>query len=173
MEEKISDQQKTTTGTEPKCTCTILCDPPAATTSMWNCVAHGEPDDLSPLPGQSLKYCVLVSQGDEMAEGAHTLIGPLTTADGIETAKFYARHLEFKVHGVLPLMALADLDQLATSKGAGEGPPPGMSKLPASLKPTVNHEPGCAWSDQEHPGKCYVRQETAIGHVPAGNDRFA
>jgi hypothetical protein len=156
MEEKITDDQKTTTTEEPKCSCPILNEPAKVTTSMWMCAAHGEPDDLSPLPGQGLKYALLVSQGSGMTEGAHSLIGPLTTADGIETAKFYARHLEFKTHGVLPLIPFADLIQLATAKGAGDSPPPGLSKLPPGMTPTANHEPGCAFADQEHRGKCYI-----------------
>jgi hypothetical protein len=156
-EKRLFMSEQKTTETEPDCTCVILNSPVEATTSMWLCAAHGEPDDLSPLPGQGLKYCILISQGDEAAYGSHTLIGPLVTADGIETAKFYARHLDFKIHGVLPLMATADLAQLATAKGAGDGPPPGMSKLPVNLKPQKEHEPGCVFAPEEHPGGCYIK----------------
>jgi len=144
---------------EPSCLCVIQHKPSDATTSMAECPAHGEPDDLAPLPGQGLKYAVIYQQGDGLAEGSHGLVGPLTTADNIELAKFLLVQLGFSPRGVLPMSAFADLIHLAESKGAGQEPtmpPPVAKKLPRGLFPTQAHLPGCVFIPQDHPGDCYV-----------------
>jgi hypothetical protein len=83
-------------------------------------------------------------------------IGPLTTSDGIETAKLYVRHLGWKVLGVRAMVSYADLEHLAKNKGAPGESISEPTPLPRNAIPTQQHEHGCLYAEQGHPGKCYV-----------------
>lgn len=163
---KYMKEDQKETETEPSCTCVIHLLPTAATTSMWDCPAHGSPDDLTPLPGQGLRYAVMYSMNE--GTGPYGLVGPLTTSDSIETAKFILSRLGYGMNGVYQMTAFADLLKLAETKAVlepPETPPTTAQRLPTSAMPIQDHKPGCRYATQGHPGLCYV-PETAEESPP-------
>jgi hypothetical protein len=139
---------------ELTCTCVIRLAPQSATTSIWGCAEHGDPEALEPQLGQVLRYCVLIGQNS-----THTAVGPISSAAGIEQARYYADRLNYTVHGVYSMTSFGDLEAAAQKRGiGGDAPPPQTShkQLPKGLLPQNAHEPGCMYADTDHPGKCYI-----------------
>jgi hypothetical protein len=138
---------------EPTCTCVIDNIPGVAISSMRACPAHGDKDELAPLPGQGLNYCVLIGRNDQ-SSGVFT-----NTVEGIEEARYLARHLGYDVQGVYAMSSLADLREVANKTGSRiQAPPPtGMTKRPRNLLPVQVHDKDCLYAAQGHPGGCYTK----------------
>jgi hypothetical protein len=131
---------------------------------MIACPEHGDFDELTPFPGQGLKYCVLVSKNE-----SYTLIGPLNTEEAIARAKHLAASLGYRSHGEYSMASIGDLQAWADAAGLGRPtPPPDQSRLPRSLIPAQDHELGCLYAEQGHPGKCYIPEPVQGFDVSTG-----
>jgi hypothetical protein len=148
------------TSSEPTCSCVVENAPHNAnTTSIIKCPVHGDHDELAPLPGQGLNFCVLLGKGDQVS-GIFT-----NTNEGIGEVCQLANYLGYTVLGTYAMSSLSDLRAMAASTRTGELPPIGTSKPPRGFVQQQEHEPGCKFADQGHPGKCYLGQATYISGV--------
>lgn len=107
-----------------------------------NCAEHGMPQNLedTEFPGATPKYMMLCQKQQSRDVIA---IAPLYSQEQIAEAQAHAAALNLTPKVVAAVYSLSDLKRV---------------HHPSELKVAEDiHEPGCIYSDQRHPGACYVK----------------